>query len=152
MWQAHITVAAIIEHNQRFILVSDKTATGIKLNQPAGHLDPNETILEAVIRETKEETSLDFIPDKIVGIYMLPANDDTTYIRFCFKGHLKDYTVQPQPSADDQDVVKAAWYSMEEIMEQKTNHRSEVVERCFIDYLAGNEYPLELITNFSTKK
>lgn len=152
MWQAHITVAAIIEYNQQFILVSDKTATGIKLNQPAGHLDPNETILEAVIRETKEETSLDFIPEKIVGIYMLPANDDTTYIRFCFKGRLKDYTAKPQPSASDEDVVKAAWYSMEEIMEQKSNHRSEVVEQCFIDYLAGNEYPLELITNFSTKK
>lgn len=152
MWSAHITVAAIIEHNQRFVLVSDKTPNGIKLNQPAGHLDPNETIYEAVIREVKEETSLDFIPEKLVGIYMMPANNDTTYIRFCFKGKLANYNAVPKPSDKDLDVIKADWYTLEEIQATRDDHRSIVVEKCFIDYLNGNEYPLEVITNFSMNK
>lgn len=151
MWHAHVTVAAIIEYNQKFILVSDKTSTGIKLNQPAGHLDPNETLIDAVVREVKEETSLDFIPEGIVGVYMMPANDNTTYLRFCFKGHLTDYSAIPQPSAGESDVVKVDWYTIEEIKARKSEHRSIVVEKCLEDYLDGKEYPLNLIQSFDTK-
>lgn len=148
MWHPSVTVAAIIEHNDKFILVSDKTPTGIKLNQPAGHLDPHETLIEAVIREVKEETSLDFIPQKIVGIYMMPANDEITYLRFCFKGILSDYNAAPSPMEQDLDVVEAKWYSIDEIKQLKHMHRSMIVDECFNDYLNGQEYPLELIKNF----
>lgn len=148
MWHPNVTVAAIIEHNSKFIMVSDKTINGIKLNQPAGHLDPNETLIDAVIRETKEETGLDFIPEKLVGIYTMPANENITYIRFCFKGRLKDYTQTPTPSENDLDVIEAKWYSYNEITNFKDQHRSIVVLECFNDYIAGREYPLEIITTF----
>lgn len=148
MWHAHVTVAAIIEHNQQFILVSDQTKNGIKLNQPAGHLEANETLIDAVIREVYEESGLEFIPEKLVGVYMMPANDETTYLRFCFKGSLANYNTIPTPLANDADVVAANWYSIEEIRSRRSEHRSMVVEKCFDDYLAGVEYPLDVIKSF----
>ncbi|MDD3266509.1 MAG: NUDIX domain-containing protein [Burkholderiales bacterium] len=148
MWHPNVTVAAVIEHNDKFIMVHDKTKHGIKINQPAGHLDPNENLVEAVIREVKEETGLDFIPEKLVGIYTMPANKNITYIRFCFKGILKDYNQEPKPSDNDLDVVEARWYTYEEIMQAKNHHRSQVVEQCLIDYLNGHEHSLDIIRLF----
>lgn len=148
MWYPNVTVAAIIEHHGRFVIVHDKTKNGIKINQPAGHLDPNESLFEAIIREVKEEAGLDFIPEKLVGIYTMPANENITYIRFCFKGTLKDYNQEPRPSVNDLDVVEAKWYSYEEIMNMKDKHRSQVVEQCLIDYMNGHEHPLDIIRMF----
>lgn len=148
MHQVHVTVAAIIEHNQKFVLVTDKTKDGLKLNQPAGHVEIGEDIIDAVIREVKEETSLDFTPQYLVGIYYFQANLTTTYIRFCFGGELEDYSATPCPMLADEDVIEAKWYSLAEIQDQVTNHRSKIVLRCVEDYLAGNKFPLETIVNY----
>lgn len=145
MGKIHITVAAIIEYNQKFILVSDKTTEGLKLNQPAGHVEANESILEATTREVKEETSLDFIPEHLIGVYYFQANANNTYVRFCFSGSLNDYTKMPQPSATDEDVVAVDWYLESEIRAKSAEHRSPIVLRCLNDYLAGKKFPLEVI-------
>ena len=149
MGHVHITVAAIIEYNQKFILVTDKTTEGLKLNQPAGHVEANESILEAAIREVKEETSLDFIPEKLIGVYYFQANPENTYLRFCFSGSISDYTQTPQPDANDDDVIEANWYSENEIRARLSDHRSPIVLRCLDDYLAGKQFPLEVLVHYT---
>ena len=90
MWLTHVTVAAVIEKDQQFVLVTDNTSLGYKLNQPAGHVEPEENFIQAIIREVKEEASLDFIPEKIIGLYWYRPNPQNNYLRICFKGHLKN--------------------------------------------------------------
>ena len=70
IWKPSVTVAAIIERDGKFLLVEEETSDGIRFNQPAGHLDPNESLIEAVSREALEETSFDFTPEALVGVYM----------------------------------------------------------------------------------
>lgn len=148
MWNTHVTVAAIIEKNNQFVLVTDVTSQGLKLNQPAGHVEPEEDFIQAVIREVKEESSLQFIPEKIVGIYWYRPNPDNNYLRVCFKGHLKDDNAEPMPSNADDGVVAAHWYSLDEIQNRKDELRSSLVMRCIEDYRSGQEYPLEILANF----
>ena len=147
MWQTHITVAAIIEHQAKFLLVTDNTSSGHKLNQPAGHVEPQEDIIAAVIREVKEETSLDFTPKKIVGIYWYHPNPEQSYLRVCFSGQVSDLSVQPQARLNDDDVIAVNWYQLNEIIARQKEHRSSLVLRCINDYLAGNEFPLALLAN-----
>ena len=148
MWKPHITVAAVIEHQQQFVLVTDNTSLGLKLNQPAGHMEPNEDLLAAVIREVKEETSLDFIPEAIVGIYLYNPNPQHTYLRICFSGQLKDYSLTPAPSPTDDGVVAAGWYDLATIKNRKDEHRSELVLRCLADYLNGHRFPLSILDSY----
>ena len=148
MWLTHVTVAAVIEKDQQFVLVTDNTSLGYKLNQPAGHVEPEENFIQAIIREVKEEASLDFIPEKIIGLYWYRPNPQNNYLRICFKGHLKDETVIPRPSSSDDGVVAANWYSLADIIQREDEHRSNLVMRCINDYLAGIEFPLEVLANF----
>lgn len=148
MPKAHITVAAIIEHKGKFALVIDDTKAGHRLNQPAGHTEINETVMAAVIREVKEESSLDFTPEKIVGIYLFQPDNNNLYLRICFKGTVSNPDIKPRPCTDDDGVIDANWYSLEEIKQMQSVHRSELVMQCLNDYLDGKEYPLELIQHF----
>jgi 8-oxo-dGTP pyrophosphatase MutT (NUDIX family) len=136
MWKTHVTVAAVIEHNQHFVLVTDATSQGLKLNQPAGHVEAHEDFIQAIIREVKEETSLDFIPEKIIGLYWYQPNPENNYLRICFKGSLLDYSALPAPAPNDDGVVAAAWYNLETIKTRQNEHRSSLVIRCINDYLA----------------
>ena len=91
VWKPSVTVAAIIERDGRFLLVEEETSEGIRLNQPAGHLDPLETLEQAVVREVLEETAHDFTPTALVGMYMSRYTSkrrgaDVTYLRFTFCG------------------------------------------------------------------
>lgn len=149
MWHPHVTVAAVIEHNGKFLLVRDNTSSGIKLNQPAGHLEPNETLIDAVIRETKEETGMDFIPQNIIGVYLMPASETVTYLRFCFGGKLKDYQRNPQPL--DNDIVDAKWYSLDDINSRVDEHRAIVVSKCIEDFINGVNFPLSILTSFDNQ-
>ncbi len=148
MWQTHITVAAVIEKDHKFLLVTDQTQSGPKLNQPAGHIEANEDIVTAVIREVKEETSLDFIPKNIIGIYLYHPNPEHTYLRVCFKGELADPDATPKPRSDDDGVIEANWYSLAEIYAKSNDLRSQLVIKCIDDYLAGLEYPLSIIADY----
>ncbi|MCK4708271.1 MAG: NUDIX hydrolase [Gammaproteobacteria bacterium] len=142
-WKPHSTVAAVIEENNKFLLVEEIVEGKIVLNQPAGHLEPNESFLKAVIRETQEETATIFQPESLVGLYrwILPEKD-RTYIRLCFTGKIIK-TLENQ--ALDTDIIRTRWLSYEEITQQKEQLRSPLVLECIDDYRQGKRFPLELL-------
>jgi 8-oxo-dGTP pyrophosphatase MutT (NUDIX family) len=138
-----VTVAAVIERQGKFLLVEERIDGRLVLNQPAGHLDPGESLAAACRREVMEETAHEFEPTGVVGIYRWHyAAKDVTFLRFCFKG-----SVGAQLSrALDKEIVAAVWLSREEIAARKAQHRSPLVQRCVDDFLAGKSYPLELFS------
>ncbi len=144
-WKPNATVAAIIEQNGKFLLVEEETDRGNRFNQPAGHLEDDETLLEAVVRETMEESAYEFMPEKLLGIYQWKhTHNKTTYLRFAFIGKVgKHYPTQ----ALDTGIIQALWMSIDEIREKAHLMRSDQVLCCIEDYLAGKSYPLEVITN-----
>ena len=145
IWKPNATVAAIVERNGQFLLVEETTSRGNRFNQPAGHLEDKETITQAVIRETREETAYDFVPESLLGIYhWRHEHNETTYLRFAFIGHVTNH----YPEQDlDEGIVRAVWMDINEIREKQALMRSDQVLTCFEDYLAGKHYPLETITH-----
>jgi ADP-ribose pyrophosphatase YjhB (NUDIX family) len=150
-WKPSVTVAAVIEQDGRFLLVEEHTPEGLRLNNPAGHLDPGESLVDACARETLEETAHGFQPTELVGVYMSRfqrpalserAAEDITYLRFAFCGTLG--TFQPERSLDT-GIVRTLWLTADEIRASSARHRSPLVVRCLDDYLAGRRYPLELV-------
>jgi 8-oxo-dGTP pyrophosphatase MutT (NUDIX family) len=144
-WKPHATVAAIVEENSRFLLVEEQTDRGNRFNQPAGHLEDNETIIEAVIRETLEETAYRFNPQALLGVYHWKhEHNDTTYLRFAFIGDVSHH--QPNLILDD-GIIRAVWMNIDEIREKAHLMRSPQVITCIEDYLSGQYYPLSVITH-----
>ncbi|WP_047248717.1 NUDIX hydrolase [Chromobacterium subtsugae] len=142
-WKPNATVAAIVERGGRFLMVEEDTADGLRLNQPAGHLEPGETLLQAVEREAREETGWRFTPQGLTGIYLADRpGSDITYLRFAFHGSA---TAPQQPAALDAGIVAVHWLSHQEILAQQARLRSPVVLSCLADYIAGVRYPLDLI-------
>ena len=146
IWKPSVTVAAIIERNGRFLLVEEETSDGIRFNQPAGHLDPNESLEQAVVRETLEETAHDFSPTVLIGMYMsryLSSRTglEVTYLRFTFAGELGAAYDQPL----DEGILRTVWMSYDELVACQEKHRSPLVLKCVDDYLAGKRAPLSLL-------
>ena len=143
-WKPNTTVAAIAKKEGRFLLVEENINDELVFNQPAGHLEHGETIIEAVKREVLEETAWEFEPEYLVGVYLYPNpnNADITYLRFCFYGHCSN---EHKGQALDDGIVRAAWLSREEIENERERMRSPLVEQCIDDYLKGNRYPLDII-------
>ena len=146
-WKPNVTVAAIVEHEGRFLLVEEDTADGLRLNNPAGHLDPGESPLQACVREVLEETAYDFEPEALVGVYLnrftrTRTGDDITYLRFAFAGRVG--THHGWRTLDD-GIVRAVWLTLPEIRACAERHRSPLVLQCLEDYLAGRRAPLELV-------
>jgi 8-oxo-dGTP pyrophosphatase MutT (NUDIX family) len=145
-WKPSVTVAAVIEQDGRFLLVEEHTSEGLRLNNPAGHLDPGESPLQACMRETLEETAFAFTPTHLVGVYLSRVRrpgDDFTYLRFAFCGRLGAHDPQ---RALDTGIVRTLWMTAEEIRASRDRHRSPLLLRCMDDYLAGTRHPLSLIT------
>ena len=150
-WKPSATVAAIIEHQGKFLLVEEHTPEGLRLNNPAGHLDEGESLLQGCAREALEETMHQFTPQYLVGVYMSrfqrPAiagqeAQDVTYLRFAFGGALG--ALQAGRSLDA-GIVRTLWLSPDEIRASAAVHRSPLVGQCMEDYLRGQRFPLELI-------
>lgn len=147
-WKPNVTVAAVIERNGRFLLVEEQAADGLRLNTPAGHLDPGESPAEGCVRETLEETAHHFTPTALIGVYMArsrPAaerGEDVTYMRFAFAGTLGAFE---ENRALDDGIVRTLWMTPDEIRASVARHRSPLLLQCVEDYLAGKRYPLELI-------
>ncbi len=146
-WKPSVTVAAIIERGGLFLLVEEHTPEGVKLNNPAGHLDPGESLIEGCAREALEETAHDFRPTSLVGVYMsrmqrASTGEDITYLRFAFCGELgKQQSGRPL----DAGIIRTVWLRADEIRASSARHRSPMVLRCMEDYLAGQRYPMDLI-------
>lgn len=147
IWKPNVTVAAVIEQNGKYLLVEeDQQDQGIQLNQPAGHLEPGESIIEASIREVLEETAYTFIPQWLIGIYHWHSYAaDTTFLRFALSGMVTDF--DPNRTLDS-GILCATWFDLHEIRERSSCHRSPLVMQCIEDYLAGKRYPLEIITHY----
>ena len=144
-WKPNVTVAAIIFNNDKFLVVEEQDSKRIVINQPAGHLERNESLIEAVRREVLEETAWEFEPQSITGIYLYPDNTkDITYLRVCFAGQA---IRQHKNSKLDHGILRACWMSREELEASRKRMRSVMVLRCFDDYLAGIAHPLELLNH-----
>jgi 8-oxo-dGTP pyrophosphatase MutT (NUDIX family) len=145
IWKPNTTVAAIIEQDGRFLMVEENTTEGIRINQPAGHLDEGETILNATTREVLEETAYDFTPTGLLGIYhwQRPAKD-ITYLRFAFIGKLGMHHAELEL---DQGIIRALWMTLEELEATQAMHRSPQVLKCVRDYLAGQHFSLDVLTH-----
>lgn len=141
-----VTVAAIIERDGRFLLIEEETSDGIRLNQPAGHLDPYESLEQAVVREAMEETAHEFIPEALVGMYLSryyskSRGHDVTYLRFTFCGKAGRQFDQPL----DDGILRTMWMTRDEMVATRERHRSPIVLQCVDDYLAGKRTPLNLL-------
>ncbi|MEW5864470.1 MAG: NUDIX hydrolase [Pseudomonadota bacterium] len=144
IWRPSVTVAAVIERDGRFLLVEEIANGRRVLNQPAGHLDPGESLLEAVVREVLEETAHRFTPTALVGVYRWRYDkEDVTYLRFCFTGTVSDFD---PGRALDTGIVALHWLTREELREKSAMHRSPLVQRCVDDHLAGRHFPLEVLS------
>lgn len=146
-WKPSVTVAAVVERDGRFLMVEEETSEGLRLNQPAGHLDPGESLLSAVVRETLEETAHHVQPAACVGIYMSRYRserngNDVTYVRFAFACRIVAADAQRELDAG---IVRALWLDADEIRARRDMHRSPLVARTVEDYLAGKRYPLDMI-------
>jgi 8-oxo-dGTP pyrophosphatase MutT (NUDIX family) len=149
-WKPRVTVAAIVCRlaggEREYLLVEEHTAEGLRLNNPAGHLDPGESLVEAVIRETLEETACAFVPEALVGVYLARQHgstaNETTYLRFAFAGS----TGEPDRGRPlDTGIVRTLWLGVDAIRERRALHRSPLVMRCIDDHLAGRRWPLDLL-------
>ena len=146
-WKPSVTVAAIIERDGQFLLVEEHSPEGLKLNNPAGHLEPGESLAAGCARETLEETTHHFTPTALVGIYMsrmqrATTGEDITYLRFAFCGDLGE----PQVGARlDTGIVRTLWMTPQQVRDSAHRHRSPLLLRCMEDYLAGQRLPLVLM-------
>ena len=144
-WKPNVTVAAVIQRDGRFLLVEEHTADGLRLNTPAGHLDPGESPADGCAREALEETAHRFTPTALVGIYLARSrrnDEDVTYLRFAFTGTLG---AREAGRALDDGIVRTLWMTPEEIRASVERHRSPLLLQCIEDHLAGQRYPLSLI-------
>lgn len=147
-WKPSATVAAIIERDGRYLLVEEHTPEGLRLNNPAGHLDPGESPAQGVAREALEETAHRFTPTALVGVYLsrfqrAATGEDITYLRFAFCGELGAF--EPERALDD-GIVRTLWMTPDELRASAERHRSPLVLQCMEDHLAGRRYPLEVVT------
>ena len=153
-WKPSVTVAAVISKDfdgiQKFLLVEEETRDGLRLNNPAGHLDPGESPVHGCAREALEETAFHFKPTAIVGVYLSRFERaqpegllDITYLRFAFCGELGEHMTD---QALDEGIVRTVWMTADEIRASTDRHRSPLLLTCMEDYLAGRRYPLTMIT------
>jgi 8-oxo-dGTP pyrophosphatase MutT (NUDIX family) len=144
IWKPSVTVAAVIERGGRFLFVEERIDGRLVLNQPAGHLDPGESLVAACRREVLEETAHRFEPRALVGVYRWHyAAKDVTFLRFCFTGDVGEADERRQL---DKEIVRLHWLTRAELAARKGDHRSPLVAKCVADFLAGRRFPLDLLS------
>ncbi|WP_286238713.1 NUDIX hydrolase [Neptuniibacter halophilus] len=147
VWYPHATVAVIVEQEGKFLLVEEHSSGQIVFNQPAGHIEEDESFVQAACRETLEETAWHIRPQALVGFYVYKSgSNNTTYHRACF---IAD-AIRHEPDLKlDEGIIRAVWMTRDEVAAQAEKLRSPMVLQCIDDYLAGQRYPLELIHEHS---
>jgi len=139
-----VTVATIVERDGRFLVIEEQTRNGMRLNQPAGHLEVGESLPAAAIRETLEETGWHVVPTALVGVYrwQTPENQ-STFVRFAFAADARRH----DPARPlDEGILRAMWLTYEDLAAQRPRHRSPLVLRCVDDYRAGRRWPVSFVT------
>src|SRR5574343_2032527 len=146
VWKPHVTVAAVVQRDGKFLLVEEETDAVLAFNQPAGHLEEGEALVDAVVREVLEETAYHFRPTHLVGIYSWrhPLKG-ITYLRFAFAGELHGWEAG-RPL--DTGIVGARWLTLDEVKATQARHRSPLILRCIEDFQAGCRYPLEQLVHY----
>ena len=143
-WRPSVTVAAVIERDGRFLFVEEVANGRRVLNQPAGHLDPGESLAQAVAREVLEETAHRFTPTALVGIYRWRYDkEDVTFLRFAFRGRVDGVE---QGRQLDKEIIALAWLTPAELAARRAEHRSPLVQQCVEDFLAGRSFPLDVLS------
>ena len=146
-WKPSVTVAAVIEQAGRYLLVEERTPEGLRLNNPAGHLDAGESLVEAVVRETLEETARAFTPTHVVGVYLgrmqrASRGEDITYLRFAVAGTVGS----EQPGRRyDEPIERTLWMSLDELRACPQRHRSPMLLCSIEDHAAGRGFPLTML-------
>ncbi len=149
-WTPHATVATIIERDGRFLMVEEDAGSQRVFNQPAGHVEDNETLVAAAVRETLEETGWHVRPEYLVGLYTYKApSNGVTYYRFCYAATTLEYAQNYQL---DEDIIATHWLSRDELQHRHEQLRSPLVLQCIDDYLAGRRYPLEFVTEHAAQR
>jgi len=145
VWKPDVTVAAVAERDGKFLFVEERASGRVVLNQPAGHLEDGETLLEAVVRETLEETAWQFEPRAVVGVYLWrPAHLTRTFLRIAFAGELGAH----DPARPlDRGILRTRWLTRGQLDGPAMRLRSPLVSQCVDDYMAGARYPLSLISH-----
>jgi ADP-ribose pyrophosphatase YjhB (NUDIX family) len=146
-WKPHVTVASLVENEGRFLMVEEAIEGRLVYNQPAGHLEDGEGLLQAVTRETLEETAWNVLPEALCGVYRWRHEASAqTFLRFSFicraQEEVRERTLDP-------DIERCLWLSREELARMHGSMRSPLVLRCIDDYLAGNTYPLSLLSDIA---
>lgn len=146
-WNPEVTVAAVVEAQGRFLVVEELIADKLVLNQPAGHLEDRETLIEAAVRETREETAWRLEPESLVGIYLWRSPESgRSFLRFTFCGSVDDHDAS-QPL--DRGIQRALWLSRDQLLAQSARLRSPMVLRSVDDYLQGRRLPLSAVASLS---
>lgn len=142
IWLPHVTVAAIVKQQDRYLLVHETAEDGDVINQPAGHLEDRENLQEAIIREVREETGHPFTPDFIVGIYQyrVPASG-ITYLRYAFAGQV----AEKSDTQTDPEIIETLWLNRQELENRSDQLRSPLVMQTINDFESGQRYPLDLV-------
>ena len=146
VWKPHVTVAAVIEQSDRFLLVEENTENGLAFNQPAGHLEANEDLITAVKREVYEETAWQFEPEALLAVELWRKNSASpTFLRFCFIGSVHSHN--PHQILDD-GIVATHWLTRDQIAARSAQLRSPLVLITIDEYLKGHRHPLSILQSF----
>ncbi len=142
----HVTVAAIVERDSRYLLVEERIDGRLVLNQPAGHVEQGESLLDAVVRETAEETGHKFEPKGFLGVYRWQAPGGETFMRFAFIGDID----RPIGGKLDPVIERVLWLGLAEIMNETSRLRSPLVLAVIADHQRGNAYPLDCLKDLNS--
>ena len=146
-WKPNVTVAAVVGRpaangSMEWLMVEEETASGLRLNNPAGHLDRGESLVQAVVREALEETARAFVPERVIGVYLAPSRSDRgiTYLRFAFAGSVGE---ADPARALDRGIVRTLWLGLDALRAEADRLRSPLVLRGIEDAIAGHGFPLD---------
>ena len=145
-WQPDVTVATVVVRDGRLLMVEERAHGKLVFNQPAGHLEPDESLSEAALRETREETGWDVELTAFIGSYQWTAPDGTPFLRFAFAAEPVD---EIPGAALDEGIVRTLWLTPQELQAEQARHRSPLVWRTVADYLGGNRHPLSLVAQLA---
>jgi 8-oxo-dGTP pyrophosphatase MutT (NUDIX family) len=137
-----LTVAAVVKQHDRFLMIEEMVRDRAVFNQPAGHVEPGESLIEAVVRETREESAWDFVPDAITGIYLYTDKATArTYLRVVFTGQLLSHHAE---QALDDGILRTLWLGRPDLLARRARLRSPLVLRSIDDFLAGHRLPVDM--------